>query len=92
MGPIAWIRANLFSSWSNSLLTIVSIIVVYKLVVAVVDWAFLSAGLDGLGRLRLSRRGAGACWAFVRASSRNSSMGAIRSRSGGASTSSISSP
>ncbi|MEQ9257553.1 MAG: amino acid ABC transporter permease, partial [Roseovarius sp.] len=37
-GIVKWLRENLFSSTANSILTLVSIFVVYKLVVAVTPW------------------------------------------------------
>jgi len=43
ISPLRWIRRNLFSSVSNSLLTIVSLLVIYKLVSGLLSWAFTEA-------------------------------------------------
>jgi general L-amino acid transport system permease protein len=67
VGPIGWMRAKLFSSWTNTLLTIVSAWLVYKILVAVIDWAFLSAVWSGTDGSACRIEGAGACWAFVKA-------------------------
>lgn len=67
VGPIAWVRANLFSSWTNSLLTVICLWLAYKIVVAVVDWAIVSAVWDGSDGTACRIEGAGACWAFIKA-------------------------
>ena len=67
-GPIAWLRANLFSSWSNTLLTLLALWLVYQLVTAVVGWAFAQCHLGGARTASAcAREGAGACWPFVAA-------------------------
>ncbi len=38
-----WIRENLFSTWYNSLLTLVSLLIVYFAVTSAVRWVFVSA-------------------------------------------------
>lgn len=43
LGPIAWLRANLFNTWYNSLLTLLAIWVLYKLLSGVLTWVFTSA-------------------------------------------------
>ncbi|PWB49827.1 MAG: amino acid ABC transporter permease [Anaerolineales bacterium] len=42
-GPLKWLRDNLFSTWYNSLLTILGGTVVYFIVVSVVSWVFTQA-------------------------------------------------
>ena len=42
-GPMKWLRDNLFSTWYNSLLTIVGGVVVYFVLVNVVAWVFTKA-------------------------------------------------
>ncbi len=42
-GPIAWIQQNLFSDWFNSLLTLISLVIVYFALTGVVRWAFFTA-------------------------------------------------
>jgi general L-amino acid transport system permease protein len=64
-GPIAWLRANLFSSWSNALLTLLALWLIYQAVTAAVGWAFLHATWEGPDGDACTREGAGACWPFV---------------------------
>lgn len=67
VGPVAWLRENLFSSWGNSLLTIVALWLVWKLTVAIVDWAFFSAVWTGTDGTACQSPEVGACWPFVTA-------------------------
>ena len=39
-GAIAWMRNNLFNNWFNGLLTIVSLVIIYFLLSAVINWIF----------------------------------------------------
>jgi general L-amino acid transport system permease protein len=64
-GPIAWLRDNLFSTWTNSALTIVGLWLVYQVVSGFIDWALLSAVWTGNDGNACSKEGAGACWPFV---------------------------
>ena len=43
IGPVAWLRANLFSSWFNSLLTIVVGAALIWVVLAIGEWAVTAA-------------------------------------------------
>lgn len=64
--PIAWLRTNLFSSWSNTLLTLAIVYVLVQALSAFVDWAFLNAVWQAPdSRACRARAGTGACWAFV---------------------------
>lgn len=67
VGVIGWMKHNLFSSWVNALLTFAGLWISYKLVVAVVDWAFLRAVWTGPDGTVCRADGVGACWAFVKA-------------------------
>ena len=40
---MVWVRKNLFSSWSNSLLTIGCIWLMWELIPPLLNWAFLQA-------------------------------------------------
>jgi len=42
-GPITWMKKNLFSSWFNSLLTLLSIVLIYYSVIGFVTWIFTTA-------------------------------------------------
>jgi len=64
-GPLAWLRANLFSSPTNAALTLLGLWITYKAVSAIASWAFFNAtweGEDGAACV-----GEGACWPFVTA-------------------------
>lgn len=54
---------NLFSSWSNSLLTIGCIWLMWELIPPLLNWAFLQANWVGSTRADCTK--AGACWVFI---------------------------
>src|ERR1700720_362691 len=62
-GPLAWLRANLFNSIPNTILTFAALYLLAVAIPPVVRWAFIDAiwSADS-GR---ACRGAGACWAFI---------------------------
>ena len=73
VGPVGWLRANLFSSWINALLTVTTLGLILYIVPAVFDWAVVR-GVWNAGSLAECRKvvaaafgeGAhGACWAVV---------------------------
>ncbi|MBI5568226.1 MAG: amino acid ABC transporter permease [Chloroflexi bacterium] len=43
VGPIAWLRKNLFSTWYNALLTIVALLIIYSVLRPSIEWAFGTA-------------------------------------------------
>ena len=43
LGPIGWVRRNLLSTWANSLLTVLSIALLYLLLKGVLGWVFFTA-------------------------------------------------
>jgi general L-amino acid transport system permease protein len=64
VGPIAWLRDNLFSSIGNSLLTLFGLYVIWVIVSSFLGWGILNAtwiAKDG-GDCRVN---SGACWPFV---------------------------
>ncbi len=65
IGAVGWLRANLFSNWSNTLLTFFALWLLYKIIPPLVDWVFLSA--DWRGENRDDCTSGGACWVFIRA-------------------------
>ena len=69
VGPVAWLRANLFSSWGNAVLTLLGAVASsIGRRARVIDWAFFSATFDRRATARAcTREGAGACWPFVTA-------------------------
>jgi general L-amino acid transport system permease protein len=67
VGPVAWMRQNLFSSVGNSLLTIVSLWLVYQVISGVLNWTFFTAVFTGADGKACQIDGAGACWPFITA-------------------------
>jgi len=66
VGVVGWLRKNLFSSWGNALLTVISLYLLYLAVPPLIDWAFFSANWQA-GTSRADCVEPGACWTMVRA-------------------------
>ncbi len=64
VGVIAWLRQNLFSSWLNSLLTVLAVYFLYTIIPPFVNWAILSADISG--ETYKDCTSGGACWAMIR--------------------------
>ena len=68
VGPIAWVRANLFSGWLNTALTLVLGYLIVRYAISFVDWAFVNAiwsvPNNQTGACR-EAKGTGACWAVI---------------------------
>ena len=62
-GLIGWLRQNLFSSVSNTILTLVSVYLLSLAIPAILDWAFLSSQVSG--DTRFDCKVEGACWAWL---------------------------
>ena len=66
VGVAGWLRKNLFSSTTNVILTILSIVLLYKIVPPIVNWVFLDAVFtDAQHRNECRALGDGACWVIV---------------------------
>ncbi len=65
VGVQGWIIANLFSSVSNGILTIVAGAFLFWVGWGVLDWAVFSATWSGADRTACAIEGAGACWPFA---------------------------
>jgi general L-amino acid transport system permease protein len=74
-GVIGWLRANLFSSWINTLLTLIALWIIWSVVVPFVDFALINAVWTGANRevcTTVAQGGIqpdgwfGACWPYVR--------------------------
>jgi len=65
-GPLAWLRANLFSGWGNALATLVILYLLWKLALPFFDWALVEAVwvAPDAGACRAAK-GVGACWALI---------------------------
>ncbi|NKC32585.1 amino acid ABC transporter permease [Falsiroseomonas selenitidurans] len=71
-GAMAWLRANLFSSWLNTALTLALAWLVVRFAIGFVDWAFINAiwsvpmqGTVPQTQICRDLEGAGACWAVI---------------------------
>jgi general L-amino acid transport system permease protein len=67
IGVIGWLRHNLFSSWGNTILTIVGLYLVWRLLDGIVSWGIVTAVWTGDDGKACQAEGTGACWAFVKA-------------------------
>ncbi len=65
VGAIGWLRSNLFSSVTNTILTIIGIALIAWIVPPFLNWAFIHAVWVGNGREDCIVPGTGACWALV---------------------------
>jgi general L-amino acid transport system permease protein len=67
-GPIDWLRANLFNSIPNTILTLAAVYLLAVTVPPVIRWALV----DAIWHADSGRacRGDGACWAFIAAKAR----------------------
>src|SRR6266480_2806841 len=62
-GVIGWLRANLFNSVFNTILTILAVYLLVLTVPPLIRWAFIDAVWDAPNGQAC--RGEGACWAFI---------------------------
>jgi len=65
VGIVAWLRANLFSSVVNTLLTLVFAWLAVAFVYAAIDWFWLDAVVHANSRVACREVGDGACWAVI---------------------------
>ncbi len=64
LGPLAWLRANLFSSWFNGLLTVLILWGLVELIPPLVHWLVIDS-VWGPADPQTCRLADGACWAFI---------------------------
>lgn len=70
IGPVAWIRARLFSGPVNSAITLVTLVFLAWALPPIIRWLFIDAVWTGDSReacLPTDGREVGACWAFIKA-------------------------
>jgi general L-amino acid transport system permease protein len=73
VGPVAWLRANLFGSWISTAVTLALVYIVVRIVFGFVEWAFVHAvwqvpyGPTGIAQTAVCQdaKGTGACWAVI---------------------------
>jgi general L-amino acid transport system permease protein len=63
-GLLGWLRANFFSSWFNSLITLLLVYIIFNLANFLIHWAFINAVWFG-DSAKSCPNSNGACWAFV---------------------------
>ncbi len=66
-GPIAWLRANLFSGFGNAALTVLAVALVVWTAWSLIDFAVLSAAPPDGDVDTCRSRPEGACWPFIAA-------------------------
>lgn len=64
-GLKGWLRQNLFSSWGNTIVTIILAYFVLSALIPILQWAVFKA--DWIGDSRDACTSGGACWVFIRA-------------------------
>ena len=71
LGPVAWLRANLFNSWWSSAVSILLLYVLARWAVSFIGWGVVDAvwsvpaGPNGPDSALCRQAGAGACWAVI---------------------------
>ena len=63
VGVLGWLRANLFSSWLNTLLTVGALLLLWRIVPPLLGWALFDADFSGVTGEECTT--AGACWAWL---------------------------
>ena len=68
-GPLAWARQNLFSSWPNTLMTVLGLYFLWLVIPPLIDFLFIDAVWTGKDRDACLAdkvgREVGACWPFI---------------------------
>ena len=65
VGVVGWLRTNLFSNTTNTILTVFALYLIYLMVPPVISWVFLKS--DWIGTDRSACDSGGACWVFINA-------------------------
>ena len=68
VGVIGWIKGNLFNSWFNSVITIVTLYLLWKIVPPFIRWAFIDSLWVSTGAQ--CHEAGGACWSIIPANIR----------------------
>ena len=63
IGALGWMKANLFDGWFNSLLTVVTVLLLWKTLPPIFKWAFLDGTWFTTGEA--CRQAPGACWSII---------------------------
>jgi general L-amino acid transport system permease protein len=73
IGPLAWLKANLFNTWLSTAVTLALGYVIVRIAISFVDWAFVNAiwhvpyNAQGVPDTSVCQnaKGDGACWAVI---------------------------
>ena len=65
MSPLGWLRANLFNSWTNTVLTLLAVWLIVRVVPPIFNWAVIDAITGARPAADCRAPGAGACWSFL---------------------------
>lgn len=65
VGPLAWVRNNLFNTWYNALMTVLIVWGVLRVMPPLVDWLVVKAHGFGAPPQECRADLGGACWGFV---------------------------
>ena len=63
VGVIGWLRANLFSNWLNTVLTVAALVLLWRIVPPLLGWALFQADFTGASGEECTAEGA--CWAWL---------------------------
>lgn len=63
-GAVAWLRANLFSSWFNTILTLLALFLLVRALPPLFDWGVARA-VWGAADPDVCKSASGACWAMI---------------------------
>lgn len=64
-GIVLWLRTNLFSSWINTVFTLLGLYLLYLIIPPLFNWAVIDAVLNATSREECRSIDSGACWAFI---------------------------
>jgi hypothetical protein len=87
LGLVGWLRANLFSSWINSAVTLLVLYFVVRWAIGFVEWGIVNAVWsvpNNQTQVCRDLKGTGACWAVITRSTASSCSAPTPSRSTGA--------
>ena len=65
LGPLGWLRANLFNSWPSTVLTLLALWLIVRVVPPLFRWAVVDAVTGPNTAAACRAPGAGACWSFI---------------------------
>ena len=64
LGVVAWLRANLFNSWFNTILTLLALLLLARVLPSLLDWGLVHA-VWWAADPDVCKEASGACWAMI---------------------------